>query len=83
MIATIRALPAFVGEVWRYVFGDGLRYAPSIIRQLFRYGLSDLWWESSAGAAWCERGGHDGFVWYNPCGFEPDMHCPRCGTDRG
>ena len=24
-----------------------------------------------------------GVVWYNPNGFEPDMHCKNCGDDLG
>lgn len=84
VIATLRALPAFVGDVWRMVLCDGWRYALDNARYLFRRGgVTDMWWESAAGAAWCERGGHRGYVWYNLCGFEPDYHCPRCGADQG
>lgn len=32
----------------------------------------------------CRFGGHKcGVVWYNPGGFEPDMHCKNCGEDLG
>lgn len=24
-----------------------------------------------------------GVIWYNPSGFEPDMHCRNCGEDLG
>ncbi len=32
---------------------------------------------------WCRFRGHPGIVFYNPGGFEPDMHCTRCGEDTG
>lgn len=34
--------------------------------------------------AWCRLRGHPaGVVFYNPGGFEPDMHCINCGDDLG
>ncbi len=33
---------------------------------------------------WCRITNHKcGIVWYNPNGFEPDMHCKRCGDNLG
>lgn len=43
---------------------------------------SELWF-TGCGQWACERSGHAGVVWYNPNGFEPDMHCKRCGKDLG
>lgn len=33
---------------------------------------------------WCRMKGHPaGVYWFNPSGFEPDMHCKNCGDDLG
>lgn len=35
-------------------------------------------------AIWCRLRNHPaGLVWYNPNGFEPDMHCKFCGDNLG
>lgn len=32
----------------------------------------------------CRTNNHPcGVVWFNPSGFEPDMHCKMCGDDLG
>ena len=31
----------------------------------------------------CRFRGHVGPIWYNPSGYEPDMHCRECGDDLG
>lgn len=31
----------------------------------------------------CGWNGHGTVVWYNAGGYEPDMHCERCGEDLG
>jgi len=36
------------------------------------------------GRLWCRIQGHrSGVIWFNPGGFEPDMHCKNCGDDLG
>ncbi|CAB4176892.1 hypothetical protein UFOVP1672_57 [uncultured Caudovirales phage] len=40
-------------------------------------------YETRLGAWWCERQGHDDVWWFNLGGYEPDMHCKRCGKDLG
>ena len=56
-----------------------------------------LWWEwivylfepshgdvNRLQAAWCRYNNHPaGVYWYNPSGWEPDMHCKYCGDDLG
>lgn len=37
-----------------------------------------LW---SSAACWVTR--HPGVWWYSLSGYEPDMHCVRCGEDLG
>jgi len=33
---------------------------------------------------WCRIKGHPyGVIWFNPHGYEPDMHCKNCGDDLG
>jgi len=35
-------------------------------------------------AFFCRMNGHKcGVVWYNVCGYEPDMTCKNCGDDLG
>jgi hypothetical protein len=31
----------------------------------------------------CRLKGHEGVLWYNLNGLEPDMHCKNCGDDLG
>jgi hypothetical protein len=41
----------------------------------------DISWVS---VIWCRLRNHPaGVVWYNPNGYEPDMHCKNCGDNLG
>jgi hypothetical protein len=51
--------------------------------------FTGAWWRyllarpRSWTAFWCRAIGHQGPVWYNPGGTEPNMHCVNCGDDLG
>lgn len=55
--------------------------------------FSTSWWKyvfapKNYGYTWfetivCRIRGHDGPIWYNPGGSEPNMHCTGCGDDLG
>ena len=39
---------------------------------------------SKLAVMWCRFNAHPaGVWWYNPSGYEPDMHCKNCGDDLG
>jgi hypothetical protein len=77
----LRQFPVLFRDCWRNIWQDGGAY----MAQNIRWALSPDWlWETSFGKTLCEAQGHPaGVRWYNPCGFEPDMRCNRCGTDLG
>lgn len=62
----------FTLDWWQYIF------APIRHRQK----LCDPWWWIRIPV--CRWKGHPyGVVWYNPNGYEPDMHCLNCYDDLG
>lgn len=62
-------------EAWKWRVGEWLLDRPSELTDTDR-GERLLQWL-------CMMNGHGKVGWYNPGGFEPDMHCERCGEDIG
>jgi hypothetical protein len=55
-------------------------------RDWWRYLLAPRMWNAPRwpSVIWCRLRGHpEGVWWFNPGGWEPDMHCKNCGDDIG
>lgn len=58
-------------------------FADHRIERMLHLRLRDRAWGEDLHRWLCQWSGHADVIWFNPCGFEPNMHCKRCGEDLG